>query len=188
MLFNFKELEGVSWADYFLKDEPKQSVFVQEDTFDDNGWEPVGKPKKAENTMPVRWCRDGNACPWINCKFRHERCSHYDNWVKRGKKGNNCRCFATDPDSNKSQKDGGCMYDHRDPKKLKVFVETLPVKTESQMWDYFMEKGLELHISDVLDPREMTYMDRCLLIRSLKASDVYHEDHGDHIIIFYPDE
>ena len=186
MLINFSDLSNVQWADYFLPETTKQSAFVNEDTFDDDGWEETGtKPKKVEKSMPLRWCRDGNACQWLNCKFRHERCSHYDNWLKRGKRGMNCRCYSTDPDGNKSQKDGGCMYDHRDPKKLKMFVETLPVNTESELWENFFQKGLELYISDVVDPRGMTYLDRCLLIRSLKAADIEHEDHGDHIVICY---
>lgn len=41
MLYDFKELENVSWADYFLTSEPKQSAFATQDTFDDDGWEPV---------------------------------------------------------------------------------------------------------------------------------------------------
>lgn len=188
MPLNYTGREDINFADVFLKEEPKQSVFIQEDTFDDDGWEEVNtKQKKVEKAGPPRWCRDGNACPWSNCKFRHERCSHYDNWLKRGKKGLNCRCHTVDPDGNKSTKDGGCMYDHRDRSKLKLFVETVPVDTESDLWDNFFLKGLELYISDVFDPRALTYMDRCLLIRSLVAANIDHEDHGDHIVICYPE-
>lgn len=149
----------------------------------------VGNPSKVvkDKKIPPRWCRSGNACPWSNCKFRHERCAHYDNWIRRGRRGNNCRCADTDPESKKNPVEGGCKYDHRDMKNLKVFVETVPVTTESDLWEHFFEKGLELYISDVFDPRGMAYLDRCLLIRSLVAAGVDHVDHGDHIVICYQD-
>lgn len=155
----------------------------------DSEWETVGHPSVQKHVTfvdkaPQRWCRDGNACPWSDCKFRHERCTHYDNWIARGKKGHNCRCHATDPESNKSPRDGGCKYDHRDAEKLTKFLEPLPCTTEEEMWDNFYQYGLDHHFADVYDIRKMDKLYRGLLIRSLAAAEVDFEE-GDECVIIY---
>ena len=77
---------------------------------DEEEWTEVSaKPKVS--AKPLQWCRFANACRG-NCGRRHERCTHYDAWVARGRKGVNCRHAATDPKSEKSPQDGGCKYDH----------------------------------------------------------------------------
>ena len=178
-------IESIPWDDYFHI--PVSPVIPKED---EGGWEIVGQPKmnQPEIQPPVKWCRNGNKCLWRNCKFRHERCVHYDNWVRRGKKGNPCRAHEADPDSTKSPSEGGCKYDHRDPTKLQMFLETLPCATERQLWDNFYERGLDLHISDVFNVRNMSSNDRSLLVRSLKAADIEFVDNGHYMYIYYLDD
>lgn len=174
--------EGVMWGDYFY-DSVRTLEYTAAESEDE--WEVVGKPKIVieEVVKQPKWCRNGNACEWKNCKFRHERCSHYDNWVRRGKKGHNCRCHQTDPESKKRHEDGGCMYDHRDLSKLKVFIETLPCSTETELWDNFYERGLEAHSADIYDISTMSNLDKALLIRSLSAAKVEFEDCGKRMFI-----
>jgi hypothetical protein len=178
--------DDIPWSDYFCDD--VVSVNALKAPEDDGDWEVVGQPKLTKPVaQPLKWCRDGNKCSWRNCKFRHERCVHYDTWIKRGKRGHSCRSLATDANSNKRPEDGGCKYDHRDPSKLHVFLETLPCDTEQELWDNFYPRGLECYVSGVLDPRGLLKADRQLMIRSLKASNVEFEDNGDHIYIDYAD-
>lgn len=182
-LLNIQIPDGVAWADFF-EHVPLPNVAVE----DDDGWAVSGKKKEkvvAVVQPPQRWCRDGNACPWLNCKFRHERCSHYDNWLARGKKGACCRAWANDPFSSKRPDEGGCLYDHRNPSQLKVYHETLPCSTEEELWDSFYEKKLRLHVSDVYDLRRMRPKNRDLLVRSLIKAGVSFEDCGDHMYIDY---
>lgn len=176
-LLEFNIPEGALWGDYFYETSSRRQTQEHYASDSESGeWETVGQTKVVEEyKAPARWCRNGNACEWKNCKFRHERCTHYDNWVKRGKRGHNCRCA----DSMKRPEDGGCKYDHRDVSKLKMFVETLPCSNELEMWDNFMPLGLEAHYPEVVDIRGMKKMDISLLIRSLNAAGVHYEYNGD---------
>ena len=133
-----------------------------------------------------RWCRDGNICPWRNCKFRHERCAHYDEWVKRGKKGLNCRACKDDPDGTKRPEEGGCKYDHRDETKLKTFIEHVVIKTERDMWEYFYSRKLDWCFANVFNFSEMEKSDKGILFRSLIAAGIEHEDQDDYIEINFP--
>lgn len=182
------------WGDYFYEtdsDSSSQTLEYTAPESDGEEWETVGRPKLTrcnaiveEYKPPPKWCRNGNACEWKNCKFRHERCSHYDNWVKRGKRGHNCRCHETDPESKKTPEEGGCKYDHRDPAKLKMFIETVPCSNESELWENFYPRGLEACFADVVDVSGMSRMDVSLLVRSLNAAGVKYEDNGDWMTIY----
>jgi hypothetical protein len=178
MMFNIPN--DVSWSEYFYESD-SDSVHTE----DEGCWTVVGEKPKPVQEVKQKWCRDGNACQWSNCKFRHERCSHYDNWIRRGKKGHSCRSITSDPASNKRPDEGGCMYDHRDPKTLKMFVETVPCSSESELWDHFMCKGLEPYLGDAFEYKNMTRLDRALLIRSLKAAGVEFDDTENYIMICF---
>lgn len=185
-LLTFNIPEGMLWGDYFCEFESSSrqpQVQIEPAVGDD--WEVVGKTNVVEEwKAPAKWCRDGNACQWKNCKFRHERCSHFDAWLQRGKKGHNCRCHASDPHACKSPEQGGCKYDHRDVSKLKMFIELVPCATESQLWDSFVTRGLEYHAADGYDVSGMTRLDRALLVRSLTNEKVKFEDYGNYMNIY----
>ncbi len=157
--------EGALWSDYFCQSDTES---VKED---EGEWEIVGKPKQ-EYKAPPKWCRDGNACEWRNCKFRHERCTHYDNWIKRGKKGHNCRS-----NNNNRPTEGGCLYDHRDVTKLKMFVEKVPCASEEDIWNHFFDKKLDAVNGDIYDVTKMARLDKALLVRSLLAEKIPFEDY-----------
>ena len=144
---------------------------------------------RRENAIlpPERWCRNGNACLWGNCKFRHERCSHYDAWVKSGKSGRPlCRSFQTDPCSNKSPENGGCRYDHRDRNTLIEFVKYLPCSTDEVLWESFVDKGIREAANDVFIVSDMKDHDIDLLLRSLENEDIEWEWCGkDYIHILF---
>lgn len=180
-LLEYNIPEGALWGDYFY--ETDSSSYQTEEHIasqSDGEWEVIGTTKAEQEWKPLaKWCRDGNACQWKNCKFRHERCSHYDNWIARGKRGYNCRCHATDPMCCKRPDEGGCKYDHRDPAKLKMFIETLPCSNESELWDNFITRGLEWYAADHYDVSGMDRMNRSLLVRSLNAAKIKFEDYGD---------
>jgi hypothetical protein len=167
--------EGVVWGDYFLEDMDfsVSTPVVQE--WKEEGWEHVGASKVVETTFvrPARWCRNGNACQWANCKFRHERCEHYDKWVASRGKTRGCRCQQSDPRNCKSPEEGGCKYDHRDLSKLEMFVESVSITCEADMWEHFMQLGLEAHCGSAVDVTGMRKYERALLIRSLEAAGVH---------------
>jgi len=157
-------------------------------------WEVVGRPARvvapvapvervAEAPRPPRWCMLGNACPRADCRFRHERCGHYDAWIARGKRGHSCRSLETDPRSLRSPTDGGCKYDHRDPRDLTVTPPPLPVKTESQLLESFYALGLDYLIDGSYDISRMRESDYKRLLRSLKAAGMEYEEFSDYINI-----
>ena len=150
------------------------------------GWEVVGLKKK-EEAAPVirapRWCRDGNACPWANCSYRHEECTHHTQWLARDQRGYSCRSMRADPHSCKSPEEGGCQYDHREKKHLRIRVDVLPVKTESELWDSFFERGLEPANGSSFDVSGMTGESIRLLIKSLDAAKIQYEDNGKSFLI-----
>jgi hypothetical protein len=162
--------EGMTWGDYFGTDSVYSPPAIVQ-AYDEDGWEQVGAPKmEAEHLRPARWCRNGNACQWANCKFRHERCEHYDRWVATRGKTRGCRCQQTDPYNCKTPDEGGCKYDHRDLSKLDVFVESVPITNEADMWDYFLPLGLDGHSSSAICVKRLNKYNRALLIRSLEAA------------------
>lgn len=151
-------------------------------------WEVVARPARvvervAEAPRPPRWCMLGNACPRADCRFRHERCGHYDAWIARGKRGHSCRSLETDPRSLRSPTDGGCKYDHRDPRDLTVTPPPLPVKTESQLFESFYALGLDYLIDGSYDISRMRESDYKRLLRSLKAAGMEYEEFEDYINI-----
>ena len=173
--------EGMAWGDMISDDEYSVvSAIERESSVTSDGWEIVGEKTEAFTaSLPARaprWCRNGNACQWANCKFRHERCEHYDKWVSSRGKTRGCRCQQSDPRNCKSPEEGGCKYDHRDLSKLDVFVEIVSIAAEDDMWEYFMPLGLDSHCSSALCVTDMTKHDRALLVRSLTASGVEFAD------------
>jgi len=121
-----------------------------------------------------RWCKQGNACVWKNCKFRHERCEHYDKWVASKGKTRGCRCQNTDSDNCKNPEEGGCKYDHRDLSTLKEYIEQIEIKDETTLLEYFMPLDLECKSSDHYDISKLSKTDKGLLLRSLEASSINH--------------
>lgn len=172
------------WGDFFAGEEffNIPSTIVEE--FDTEGWEVVGAPAPVVHQAP-RWCRKGNACKLANCRNRHERCEHYDKWVASRGKTRGCRCQQTDPNNCKSPEDGGCKYDHRDPKKLVTYIDKLDVDTEQKLWDNFYERGMDAVGPSQYSTEQMENHNRKLLIRSLEASGVKYDDGGSYLAIWF---
>ena len=170
--------EGTSWGDYFYDSESTSVVTIFE-SVSSTDWETVGAkkaPMESLSARPLRWCKHGNACLWKNCPFRHERCAHYDTWIARGKRGYNCRCHTTDPESCKSPEEGGCKYDHRDTSKLEIYHAALPCSDEAMLWDSFYERGLNWHGADAYDVSKMSRTNKALLLRSLRTAEIEFDD------------
>lgn len=184
---NFNLPSDIAWGDYLLdgrsvkftvevtkpSEEKTEVVHIQK--------EPAApEPRKWSRPMP--WCKRGNSCPWSNCKFRHERCKHHDRWVVSGSVDNRgCRSLKYDPLSNKCPTDGGCMYDHRSPSDLKMFIELVEINSHEDLMDNFKDLGL-VHMSDESYHIEnMKKEDKQLFIRSLK-------DARDNEILQYGEE
>ena len=116
-----------------------------------------------------RWCSMGNRCPWMNCKFYHKLCVvHAVHISSKGKQ----------PDC---QYDIACEHDHRDFSQLRIKEGY----TEMDMWDEFMEKGLDAHSSTLLNMSEMTEEDRELLMTRLEDYRIEYEWWGNHLIEVY---
>jgi hypothetical protein len=147
------------------------------------GWEVVERVEHVAAPRPARWCREGNACSRGDCRYRHERCAHYDAWLARGKRGHNCRAMDTDPRSVRSPDEGGCKYDHRDPRDLTVTPAALPVQTEMELLDSFALRGLDCLAHGSFGFTRMRRSDKELLIRSLDAAKVKYEEFGDYMTI-----
>jgi len=191
MSINFTLPNDFAWGDYLLDGRvvsftlevkssvPKEIVHV-------NKIEAQKEPDfiplpKADRPMPR--CRRGNACPWNNCKFRHEACTHF-------KMGRRCRALEADPESNKCPDDGGCRYDHRDPTKLREFVYSMDVETHDELMDKFGPLGLHYVGSEYYDTDEMDRNDRDMLIRSLREGDEnewlrFHHEHPNSFRIHF---
>jgi len=152
-------------------------------------WETVGASTLSANVSVAprevqrKWCSHGNACVWRNCPFRHERCTHYDNWVARGKRGYACKSNQADPTSCKSPEEGGCKYDHRDTAKLQTYYDSLPCETEDELWKSFEARGLVSYVADAYGVDKMSRVDKSLLIRSLRSYGVEYEDNETWIKI-----
>jgi hypothetical protein len=181
--------EGMSWADFFLADDASTVVssapvtIVAEES-DGESWEEVGAKKVETFVRAPKWCKHGNACMWRNCPFRHERCEHHDRYIASGKKTRGCRCLATDPDSKKSPMDGGCMYDHRDLKKLRMYHKSVPAANEAQIWDSFYELGLEAVMPTIYETTGMDRVNRSLLVRSLDAAGIQFDEYETWMQIY----
>lgn len=149
------------------------------------GWTTVGPKQrnfqslKTHVSRPGRWCKHGNSCIWKNCKFRHERCAHYDSWVARRCTGKTCRSHDADPESCKSTEEGGCQYDHRNPDTLRYYVDTVPATTEKDLMEEFYRFGLDQINPTIFDITNMEKFDKKLLMRSLSASPVEFEGDED---------
>jgi len=172
--------EGVAWGDYFY------DMFEESEisSISEGEWETV---VKTVSTQPIvrapRWCKNGNACQWANCKFRHEVCEHHMKWVESKGRTRGCRCLQTDPRSCKSPENGGCKYDHRDHSKLEMFVEFVELKTESDLWEKFGTLGLDAHTDYAYNTSKMTGHNVRLLLRSLEKAGIEFEDHRDWVEI-----
>lgn len=129
-----------------------------------------------EIIRPPRWCRDGNACRWSDCGFRHQTCTHFS----IGK----CRALRNDPQSNMCPKEGGCMYDHRDHLTLLIKPkDALPVTTDKKLFDSFYERGLMPYASNIYDVRDMSDEDYDLLVHSLNVAGSFYETWGGRVRI-----
>lgn len=189
---NFSLPNDIAWGDYLLDgrsvkftvevtkpaEQKKEVVHIQKEPA-------VPEPRKS--TRPMPWCKRGNSCLWGNCKFRHERCKHHDQWQDSGCKGRPCRSLKYDPLSNKCPADGGCMYDHRDKADLREFIYTVDISDPSKIKDQFAYRGIMLLGNEQYSTEEMDKEDRALLIRSLNAARddeilQYGEDDDGHLI------
>ena len=115
--------------------------------------------------MNVPRCREGNACPWSNCRYGHTRCSF----------GNRCRDIAH------------CKFDHRDPTKLKLFVDRVDVDTEAALLENFLTKGLLPISPGFYDKSTMSSVNRAILYRSLNLANIPYEKLEGAIRIVYPE-
>lgn len=109
-------------------------------------------------------CREGNSCPWINCRYGHTKCSF----------GNRCRDITN------------CKFDHRDPSKLKTFVDRVDVSNETALLENFLMKGLVPVSPGFYDKNDMTAVNRAILYRSLNLANIPYEKMEGSIKITYP--
>lgn len=176
---NFTLPDNIAWGDYLLDGrsvtvsvEVKSSIAAKKDETPYIQKEAaISEPRKWNRPMP--WCKRGNSCMWANCKFRHERCKHHDQWTASGCKDRPCRSLKYDPLSNKCPADGGCMYDHRDKTDLREFIYTLDFTTQDELFDAFRSRGLGVMAAEGDGIYTTSFMDkenRALLIRSLNAA------------------
>ena len=68
------------------------------------------------------------------------------------------------------QKGNGCSKDHRAPETLHVYQTMVRITKSSDIWTYFLDKGLTLTEDEWLDTSKMTSPDRNMLERSLKKA------------------
>lgn len=115
--------------------------------------------------MNVPRCREGNACPWSNCRYGHTKCSF----------GTRCRDIAH------------CKFDHRDPANLKLFVDRVDVDTEAALLENFLEKGLIPVSPNFYDKSTMSSVNRAILYRSLNLANIPYEKLEGVIKIVYSD-
>lgn len=191
--------ENITWGDYLL-DGRQVTLTVEVKKTSNTKPETIHLQKEDSSTTPIPersyrmpWCKRGNACPWSNCKFRHERCVHFDRWKATGSRGIGCRSLTNDPQSVKCPADGGCKYDHRDISKLASFIEKIEITNEDDFhMEFIPNYGLRHMYDETYDTSGMKKEDKQLLIRSLKAARdneilQYGED-GDEFIIHFIDE
>jgi hypothetical protein len=151
-------LEEMNWSEMY-DDESSVATTLE---LENEDWEIVAEKKpvvKVAQMRAPRWCRDGNACKWIDCGFRHQTCQH----------GKRCRYSKIDPNHNKSPEDGGCPYDHRQAHQL-MSCQPVTLKSESEMWDHFGPLGLEAHSSTCLSIEDMDRAARKMLFDSLEMA------------------
>jgi hypothetical protein len=105
------------------------------------------------------WCANGNTCVWAKCRFRHERCVGFGDGT--------CPYLRTDPGSNRPPADGGCVYDHRDPRELAEFIRELDVRSHYDLVALFMGAGLVYIADNSYGMFAMSEYARGVLARSL---------------------
>lgn len=115
------------------------------------------------DTMNIPRCREGNACTWSNCRYGHTKCSF----------GSKCRDIAH------------CKFDHRDPTKLKLFVDRVDVDTEAALMENFLTKGLSPISPGFYDKNTMSSVNRAILYRSLNLANIPYEKLEGVIKIVY---
>lgn len=182
---NFTLPDNIAWGDYLLDGRSVTvSVEVKSSIPEKKEVAVVPEPRKWSRPMP--WCKRGNSCLWANCKFRHERCKHHDQWIASGSVDNRgCRSLKYDPLSNKCPADGGCMYDHRDKTDLREFIYTVEFTTQDELLNAFRSRGIGVLTSEGEGVYTTAFMDkenRALLIRSLNAA------RDDEILYYGEDE
>lgn len=112
----------------------------------------------------VRLCRRGNTCPYSDCAFSHPACS----------KGKGCSF-----NNNRLPLEGGCRFDHRDSTVLVKRETSSPISNERELFDKFIQFGLEWPFGNVYDTQNMEGAYRDLLVRTLKKSSIEFIDHTD---------
>jgi hypothetical protein len=183
--------EGMTWGDYFLSDDDYSAAPAVEPATSvaSDDWEIVGeKTDTFQDSLPARaprWCKNGNACPWADCQFRHERCEHYDKWVSTRGRTRGCRCQESDPHNCRSPEEGGCKYDHRDLSKLRLFSENLPCSTEYEFLKHFGPMDVEQLPGTAWDTSFMTSANRKIMIRSLDAAKVEYDLCDTWVAIYF---
>lgn len=190
---NFTLPDNIAWGDYLLDGRSVTvSVEVKSTIPEEKKETPVPVPEPRKWTRPMPWCKRGNSCPWENCKFRHERCKHHDQWQASGCKDRPCRSLKYDPLSNKCPADGGCMYDHRNKADLREFIYTVEFTTQDELFDAFRPRGLGVLASEGDGVYTTAFMDkenRALLIRSLNAARdndlIYYGEDDDIITVHF---
>ena len=160
------------WS-HLLDDEEVETV-CDSSSSDGGEWtavtvgKPVVIPVAHEETRvrQPRWCQDGNACQWRECGYGHEPCELY---YKTGR----CRSLQSDPRSCLCPEQGGCKYDHRNVAALPVRPpRTVPLTSETDLWNHFGELRLEGNNQGVYDVSRMLTADVKRLKRSLNESKV----------------
>jgi hypothetical protein len=172
---NFSLPNDIAWGDYLLDGRSvKFTVEVTKPAEQKTDVIHIEKEpdvvERRKSTRPMPWCKRGNSCLWRNCKFRHQRCKHHDQWQAAGCKGYACRSLKYDPLSNKCPADGGCMYDHRDEAILREFTYTLEISDHSNIEEQFTDRGIMFLGNEEYSTKDMEKEDRALLIRSLNAA------------------
>ena len=120
-------------------------------------------------TDKPRWCPKGNWCPWLNCKLYHKLCVNHSVHISTNGKVDPC------PYGDE------CDYDHRDFSRLRI----RDAYTEMDLWDEFMEKGLDAHSSTTLNMSEMAEEDRELLQDRLIDYRIEFDYYGGDLIFVY---
>lgn len=115
--------------------------------------------------MNVPRCREGNLCPWSNCRYGHAKCSF----------GTRCRDTSQ------------CKFDHRDPTKLKMFIDRVDVNTEAALVENFLTKGLVPVSPNFYDKTTMSSVNRAILYRSLNLANIPYEKLEGAMKIVYPE-
>lgn len=167
------------WADLIDEDEAVK-VSTPVEMGDDWTLIPAGRQvQMSEEVRPLRWCRDGNACQWKDCGYRHEVCTHFLN--------KKCQHTRNDPRSCMSPAEGGCKYDHRKVSMLPVRPPmVVSIRTEEDLWNHFGPEGLDAFTQFTYNSANMGQSAYERLKRSLaeaSSSDLEYERSGSNFVI-----